>query len=127
VFVRGLRTKIATNIAILLFVGMLLIDLVTMVTAKRELIRSEVSRAGILVAYLEDHLRNTNMAGGLTQNLKNDSFIKKMISDSRITGALILAETGEQINLGRQSDPCKVFIRRSEIHSRFYLSIFSLT
>jgi two-component system NtrC family sensor kinase len=104
VFFRGLRTKIATNIAILLFVGMLLIDLVTMVTAKRELVRSEVSRAGILVAYLEDQLRNTNRAGGLAQRLKNDSFIKKMIGDSKITGAIILAEGGEQINLGRQSD-----------------------
>jgi len=44
--VRGLRTKIAINIAILLFLGMFLINLVTMVTAKRDLIRSEVRQAG---------------------------------------------------------------------------------
>jgi len=38
-FVRGLKAKIALNIAILLLVAMLLIVLVTMVTVKRELIR----------------------------------------------------------------------------------------
>ena len=55
-FVRGLKAKIALNIAILLFVAMLLIVLVTMVTVKRELIRSEMDRANILLASLEGDL-----------------------------------------------------------------------
>ena len=53
-FVRGLRTKIAVTVAILLFLGMFLIDLVTMVTLRRELIRSEVLKANTLLAFVED-------------------------------------------------------------------------
>ena len=46
-FVRRLRTKIAINLAILLLLAMILIDLVSMVTVRRELIRSEVSKANL--------------------------------------------------------------------------------
>ena len=55
-FIRGLKAKIAINIAMLLLVAMLLIVLVTMVTVKRELIRSEIYRANILLASLEENL-----------------------------------------------------------------------
>ena len=55
-FLRGLKAKIALNIAILLLVAMLLIVLVTMVTVKRELIRSEMHRANILLASIEENL-----------------------------------------------------------------------
>ena len=51
-FIRGLKTKIAINIAVLLFLAMLLIDLVTIVTVRRELIRSEVLRANVLLTSL---------------------------------------------------------------------------
>ena len=57
-FARGLKAKIAFNIAILLFIAMLLIVMVTLVTVKRELIRSEISRANILLASLEDNILN---------------------------------------------------------------------
>ena len=53
-FVRRLRTKIAMNLAMLLLVAMVLIDLVSMVTVRRELIRSEVSKADLLLAFLEE-------------------------------------------------------------------------
>ncbi len=59
-FVRRLRTKIAINLAMLLLMAMMLIDLVSMVTVRRELIRSEVSRANLLLAYLKDDLLNTS-------------------------------------------------------------------
>ena len=43
-FIRGLRTKIAFNIAILFFVAMLLINVVTIMTARRDIIRKEASK-----------------------------------------------------------------------------------
>ena len=51
-FIRGLRTKIAINIAVLLLLAMILIDLITIATVKRELIRSEVFNLEPILVYL---------------------------------------------------------------------------
>jgi signal transduction histidine kinase len=51
---RGLKAKLAVNLALLLLLGMLSIDLVTMVTAQRNLIRSEVSKGKAVARMLAD-------------------------------------------------------------------------
>jgi signal transduction histidine kinase len=101
--VRGLKAKIALNIAILLFVAMLLIVLVTMVTVKRELIRSELDRANILLASLEDDLLDDMSAAGAAPELVPESLIAKMVNDAQISNVLLLGTTGDQVYLGRQS------------------------
>ena len=100
---RGLKAKIAINIAILLLLAMLLIVLVTMVTVKHELIRSEVYRANILLASLEENLVNSMSPAGVGPDLIPGAFITKMISESQITNALILRDKGDQVHLGRQT------------------------
>ncbi len=102
-FVRGLKAKIALNIAVLLFVAMLLIVLVTMVTVKRELIRSEIYRANILLASLEENLLNGMAADDAPAELIPESFIIKMINDSQISNALVLGSKGEKCYLGSKS------------------------
>jgi len=67
---RGLKAKITINFTLLLLVGMVSIDLVTMMTAQRNLIRSEVSKgkaiarlvAGYLIAQptWEDFLQSSD-------------------------------------------------------------------
>jgi len=67
---RGLKAKITINFTLLLLVGMVSIDLVTMMTAQRNLIRSEVSKgkaiarlvAGFLIAQptWEDFLQSSD-------------------------------------------------------------------
>jgi signal transduction histidine kinase len=56
---RGLKTKITLNLALLLLLGMMSIDLVTMVTAQRNLIRSEITKgkavSGLIAGYLVEH------------------------------------------------------------------------
>lgn len=56
---RALKTKITLNLALLLLLGMLSIDLVTMVTAQRNLIRSEIAKgkavAGLIAGHLVEH------------------------------------------------------------------------
>jgi two-component system NtrC family sensor kinase len=99
-FARGLKAKIALNIAILLLVAMLLIVLVTMVTVKRELIRSEIYRANILLASLEENL----LSGMASSDLIPEWFIAKMIDDSQISNALVLGSKGEQCYLGKKSE-----------------------
>jgi len=102
-FLRGLKAKIALNIAILLLVAMLLILLVTMVTVKRELIRAEIHRANILLASIEENLLNgAGPAAGFSEIIF-DSFLTKMINDSQITKALVLGSKGERCYLGANS------------------------
>ena len=102
-FVRGLKAKIALNIAVLLLVAMLLIVLVTMVTVKRELIRSEIFRANVLLASLKDNLLFDKFPAGTIYDLAPESLIIKMINDLQISNVLLLRAKGDQVYLGRQS------------------------
>ena len=103
-FVRRLRTKIAMNLAMLLLLAMVLIDLVSMVTVRRELIRSEVSKANLLLAFLKGDLPNTAAGNTGTDALKLESLLIKMINDSQIASALLMGASGEKVYLGRQSE-----------------------
>ena len=100
---RGLKSKIALNIAILLLVAMLLIVLVTMVTIKRELIRSEIHSANILFTSIEENLLNGMVSAGTVSGLISDSLITKMINDAQISKALVLGGKGERSYLGAKS------------------------
>jgi len=103
-FARGLKAKIAYNIAILLFIAMLLIVMVTLVTVKRELIRSEISRANILLASLEDNILNGMASAEGASELIPQSFITRMINESQISNALVIANKGEMCYLGAKSE-----------------------
>ena len=103
-FVRRLRTKIAINLAMLLLLAMVLIDFVSMVTVRRELIRSEVSKANLLLSFLEDDLPNTSVGATGTVDLESESLLIKMINDSQIASALLMGASGEKVYLGRQSE-----------------------
>ena len=102
-FLRGLKSKIALNIAILLLVAMLLIVLVTMVTVKRELIRSEIHSANILMTSIAENLLDGVATAGNVSGLIPDSLITKMIDDSQISKALVLGSKGERCYLGAKS------------------------
>ena len=52
---RGLKAKIAINITLSLFIGMFSINLVTMMTAQRNLIRAEISKGQTIARVLGDH------------------------------------------------------------------------
>ena len=103
-FVRRLRTKIAINLAMLLLLAMVLIDLVSMITIRRELIRSEVSRADLLLAFLQENQPNSSAGTGERSGLEPESLLNKMINDSQIASALFMKPGGEKVYLGRQSE-----------------------
>ena len=102
-FLRGLKSKIAFNIAILLLVAMLLIVLVTMVTVKRELIRFEIQNASILLTSIEENILNGMVPADTVSASIPGSLITKMINDSQISRALVLGNNGEQCYLGAKS------------------------
>ena len=103
-FARGLKAKIAFNIAILLLIAMLLIVMVTLVTVKRELIRFEISRANILLASLEDNILNGMASAEGASKLIPESFITRMINESQISNALVIANKGAMCYLGAKSE-----------------------
>lgn len=53
---RGLKSNILINIAVIVFIGMLLINFVTVMTVQRDLIRSEIARGHLLLSIIEQHL-----------------------------------------------------------------------
>lgn len=103
-FIRSLRTKIAINIAVLLFLAMLLIDLVTIVTVKRELIRSEVFKANVLLTSFEHSLLNGILLDGRRPDLSPGSMMAKMVGDPQLAATMVLDTGGEQIFLHRDLD-----------------------
>ena len=103
-FARGLKTKIAINVAVLLFLAMFLIDLVTIVTVKRELIRSEVFKADILLSTFERNLFGSILAYGRGPDASPVMALTQMLSDPQLAAALILDRNGKQIFEHRNPD-----------------------
>jgi two-component system NtrC family sensor kinase len=97
VFIRRLKTKIAVNIALLLLVAMVLIDLVITLTAQRDLIRAEVSKANAVISRLEDYV----LSGSLWENVGFQAEFKARIIDlfnqTGVSCAVILRTTGGQV------------------------------
>jgi two-component system NtrC family sensor kinase len=113
VFIRGLRTKIAINIAILLFLAMLLVDLVTIVTVKRELIRSEVFKANILLSSFENSLLDGILMKGRSPDLSPGLVLTRMLDDPQLAAVLVLDSDGEQIFLHRNRDVAAARLHQS--------------
>jgi signal transduction histidine kinase len=104
VFIRGLRAKIAINIAVLLLIAMVLIDLVTIVTVKRELMRSELFKANLLLTSFEQSLVNSAMSDGRSPDPSPGPMMVKIVGDPQLGGAMVLDNNGEQIFLHRHPD-----------------------
>ena len=81
--IRGLKAKIAINIAALLLLAMVLIDLVTIVTIKRELIRSEIVKANLLLNSFEHSLLNGILLDSGRFDLSPGSLMAKIADDSQ--------------------------------------------
>ncbi len=101
--IRGLRTKIALNIAILFFVAMLLINVVAMMTAKRDIIRKEASRGHFLVSTLTaDLLEILNMGTDSTHQTSRAQ-VFGLLAESGVAGALVLGKNNERVAFGKSS------------------------
>ena len=103
-FIRGLKAKIAVNIAFLLLSAMILIDLVTIVTIKRELIRSEVIKANLLLNSFEHSLLNGILPDSGRSDLSPGSIMAKIVGDPQLAATMILDNSGEQIFIHRHPD-----------------------
>ncbi len=106
-FARGLKTKIAFNIAILFFVAMLLINVVTVMTTQRDFIRKEASNGYFVISLLEADLFKS-------LNFDNDpgihnsrAQVNSILAEAGIVGALLLGSNNQRIFFGDDSKPLR--------------------
>ena len=104
-FARGLRTKIAFNIAILFFVAMLLINIVTVMATQRDFIRKEASSGYLILSALEaDLLNSLNFSDNLSTS-NSRSQINSLLTEAGISDALLLGSNNQRFFSGDSSKP----------------------
>ena len=104
VLIRGLKTKIAFNIAILFFVAMLLINAVTVMTAQRDIVRKEVSRGQFILSTLETDLLNSLRLGSASFPSNARASVNRLLTEAGISGALVLGKDNERVSFGISHD-----------------------
>lgn len=104
-FARGLKTKIAINIAILFFIAMLLINIVTVITAKRDIIRKEASKGFFILSTLEEDLLMSLHFDQDPGANKSRAEVNRLFSEAGISSALVRGKNKEMIHFGTSAEP----------------------
>jgi two-component system NtrC family sensor kinase len=102
VFIRGLKTKIAVNIALLLVVAMILIDLVISLTAQRDLIRAEVARGNAVISGLEDYVLDSSLWENVGSQAEFKARIIHLFDQTGVSCAMILGTADSQVYFGER-------------------------
>lgn len=97
---RGLKSNIAINIAVILLVGMLLIEFVTIITAQRDMIRSEILRGNLLISSFKESLVNFPAQKNPTYDFNLKSSFEMMMHEAGFSCALIMDSNKKQIYFG---------------------------
>jgi signal transduction histidine kinase len=97
---RGLKSNIAINISIILLLGMLLIEFVTIITAQREMIRSEILRGNLLIHSFSETLINFSAPKNPKQPFNFKSSFDRMLDEAGFSCALIMDSRKQQIYYG---------------------------
>lgn len=106
-FIRGLRTKIAFNLAILFLVAMLSINVVTVMTANRDIIRKEASKGHFILSALEADLLNSLKFGMDSTPNNSRAQVFRLFNESGVSNALVLGKNNETIYFGNTSKSLK--------------------
>jgi two-component system, NtrC family, sensor kinase len=97
---RGLKSNIAINIAVILLVGMLLIEFVTIITAQRDMIRFEILRGNLLISSFKESLINFSAQKSPTPHFNLHSSFDRMIHEAGFSCALIMDSNKKEIYSG---------------------------
>ena len=97
---RGLKTKIAFNIAILFFVAMLLINIVAIMTAQRDIVRNEVTRGQFVLSALEaDLLKSLSLESNPAPSISRAE-VNRLLTEAGVSDAQVLRKNSERISFG---------------------------
>ena len=95
---RGLKSNIAINIAVILLVGMLLIEFVTIITAQRDMIRLEILRGNLLISSFKESLINFSSQKNPTHHFNLKSSFDRLTEEAGFSCALIMDNKRKQIH-----------------------------
>ena len=116
-FARGLKTKMAVNIAVLLFVAMFLIDIVAVVTAQRDLIQTEISKGDFLLSRLQEDLADAPMWLNIESYSGAKAGIMNLLDEAGVSCALIMGRDSGHLYFGgtqcNQQNELKKFTRQA--------------
>ena len=105
--IRGLKTKIAFNIAILFFVAMLLVNIVTVMTAQRDIIRTEVSKGQFILSTIEtDLLKSIKFETG-PATTPSRAHIFRLLTEAGVSHALVLGKNNKRFFFGNTPGPLR--------------------
>ena len=105
--IRGLKTKIAFNIAILFFVAMLLVNIVTVMTAQRDIIRTEVSKGQFILSTIEkDLLKSIKFETG-PATTSSRAHIFRLLTEAGVSHALVLGKNNKRFFFGNTPRPLR--------------------
>jgi signal transduction histidine kinase len=100
---RGLKTKIALNITVFLLIGMVSIDVVTMLTAQRNLVRNELTKGKALVRILRDHLVSHIPWEDQPESEHSRERLHTALTEAGIDCFFLLARNVQHIGFGTQT------------------------
>jgi len=100
VLFRGLKTKIAFNIAILFFVAMLLINIVTVITAQRDIVRKEVARGQFVLSALETALLKSLRPESDPSPSISRAEINRLLTEAGVSDAQLVGKNNERLSFG---------------------------
>ncbi|MGD9279968.1 MAG: ATP-binding protein [Desulfobacterales bacterium] len=102
-FIRGLKTKIAFNIAILFFVAMLLVNIITIMTAQRDIIRKEVSKGQFILSTVKPDLIKSLKFGMDAHPTSSRARVFQLLTEAGVSNALVFGKNNERILFGDMS------------------------
>lgn len=109
---RGLRTGILVNMAILLLVGMLLIDFVLTIAVQRDLIHAERSRGYLLLTAIETHIRKAVESGGDILPGTTFTHLDQLVNQDELNCVLVLDGDGKHLYSFSRDDRRKAHLER---------------
>jgi len=101
---RGLKTKIAINITLFLLLGMVSIDLVTLMTAQRNLIRAEVEKGKAVSRLVGDYLIVHTMWDDLSRYPGSRAHLGTTLEGAGVT--CFFLQSREQLQIGFGASHC---------------------
>ena len=114
-FFRGLKTKIAFNIAILFFVAMLLVNIITVMTAQRDIIRKEVSKGQFILSTVKADLLKSLKLETVSSTTSSRAQVLQLLTEAGVSNALVSGINNERIFFGKMPEPLQAELMK---HSR---------
>lgn len=99
-FTRGLKSNIAVNIAGILLLSMLLIDVVTISTAQRDFVGNEITKGFLLISAFQDHLINFSDSESEKLQVFSRSSLDAMLNEAKFSCALVIDKDNRQTYFG---------------------------